>query len=386
MTKTIVIAGSVAQKPARGGHTWVFLQYLLGLRRLGFDVLFLDQLQPGMGVDEAGQPCPLDRSVNCQYLAEVMEGFGLQGRWAIVEQGTGQSLGLNRREVVAQTRKAALLINVMGFLSDAEILKAAGQRVFLDIDPGFPQMWADLGLHDALGGYDHYVTIGQNIGQPGCTIPLCGRAWITTPQPIVLEAWRPAGGPHNGSFTSVATWRGAYGLLEYRGKTYGPRAHEFRQFLQLPRLSGRSFQLALDIHPAEEKDLALLAENGWSLVDPTVVARDPWAYQGYIQGSKAEFMVAKNMYVQANSGWFSDRSICYLASGKPVLVLDTGLHGLYPSGEGLLTFRTLDEALAKVEELCRHYDQHVLAARALAEEYFDSDKVLPRLLGQLGIA
>jgi hypothetical protein len=173
--------------------------------------------------------------------------------------------------------------------------------------------------------------------------------------------------------------------LEYKGKTYGLRVHEFRKFAELPRLSGRPFQLALDIHPDEVNDLALLEANGWSLVDPSVVAGDPGAYQAYIQDSKAELMVAKNMYVQAKSGWFSDRSICYLASGKPVLAQDTGLQGLYPTGEGLLSFTTLDEALAGVEEISRNYTRHTRAARVLAEDYFDSDKVLSGLLSKLSI-
>src|SRR5207302_7313805 len=139
----------------------------------------------------------------------------------------------------------------------------------------------------------------------------------------------------------------------YRGKRYGLRVHEFRKFATLPSLSGHTFQFALDIDPAEKHDMELLTGNGWLLVDPQAVAGDPWSYRRYIQGSKAEFMVAKNMYVRANSGWLSDRSLCYLASGKPVLAQDTGLARLYPTREGLLTFDTLEAALDAVEEVCR---------------------------------
>jgi glycosyltransferase involved in cell wall biosynthesis len=229
------------------------------------------------------------------------------------------------------------------------------------------------------------VTIGENIGQPDCTIPSCGLQWMTTPQPVVLDYW-PVQTPGGKSFTSIASWRGPFGPIEYRGKTYGLRAHEFRRFASLPRISEQSFELALDIHAADVKDITLLTENGWSLVEPSTVVGDPGSYQTYIQNSKAEFMVAKNMYVQTRGGWFSDRSICYLASGKPVLAQDTGLRQLYPTGEGLLIFSTLEEALAGVEEICRNYHRHARAARALAEEYFDSDKVLTRLLNKLDIA
>jgi hypothetical protein len=276
-------------------------------------------------------------------------------------------------------------LNVMGFLRDEEVLAAAPHRVFLDIDPGFGQMWKELELADVFNGYDAFVTIGENIGRPGCSIPTCGLHWITTPQPIVLSQWPLVTDGDNGRLTSVASWRGAYGSVEYGGKSYGLRVHEFRRFVGLPRRIPVPCQLALDIHPSDAKDLALLAENGWELSDPRRAAGDPWIYRSYIQSSRAEFMVAKNMYVQARSGWLSDRSICYLASGRPVVAQDTGLKHLYPVGEGLLTFSTLDEAVVNVQALCANYPRHARAARALAEEYFNSDKVLGRLLAKLGV-
>jgi hypothetical protein len=385
MGETIVIAGSLAQKPRHGGHTWVFLQYLLGFRRLGWDVLFVDRLEPGMCVDVAGRSCPFEQSLNLHYFLDCMERFGLEGAYALIYKGGERFVGLSRDRVTERTKRSAVLLNVMGFLQDPELLGCAPCRVFLDIDPGFGQIWQALGLHNLFQGHDHYLTIGMNIGQPDCTIPDCGLDWIRTPQPVVLDYWPVQSEGRSGKFTSVASWRGPYGPVEYRGRTYGLRVHEFRKFAPVPRLSGRSFQLPLDIHSADEKDRALLVANDWSLLDPKAVAGDPWAYRAYIQASKAEFMVAKGMYVETNSGWFSDRSICYLASGKPVLAQATGFQRHYPVGEGLLAFSTLDEALAGIEELERDYAGHARAARALAEEYFDSDRVLARLLGRLGV-
>src|SRR5204863_1682577 len=214
------------------------------------------------------------------------------------------------------------------------------------------------------------------IGRADCAIPTCGLHWITTAQPVVLEHWLAHPDVHRNGFTTIGTWRGRFAPIEYKNKTYGLRAHEFRKFARLPALSGEQFTLALDIDPAEGKDLALLAENNWSIVDPSKAAGDPSRYRQFVQDSKAEFLVAKNLYVQTRGGWFSDRSICYLASGRPVLAQETGFQRLYPTGEGLLSFSTIDEAAAGVEAIKADYARHCRAARAVAEAYFDSDKVL----------
>jgi hypothetical protein len=389
---TIVLAGSLAQKPCHGGHAWVFLQYLLGFKRLGWDVLFLDQLRPEMCTDDTGRLCSLDRSRNLRYFLQLMERFGLADSFALICEGGGRYVGVSRQQVLERVRRSAFLMNVMGFLQDEQVLAQATRRVFLDIDPGFGQMWKELGLADVFRGHDAFVTIGENIGRPECSIPTCGLRWITTPQPVVLEHWPVArivagsGDRATTLWTSVASWRGAYGPVEYQGKSYGLRVHEFRKFVPLPRCCDGRFELALDIDPADARDRSLLIDNGWQLIDPRRVAGGPDSYRGYVQGSAAEFLVAKNMYVQSRSGWLSDRSLCYLASGKPVLAQDTGIRGLYPLGDGLVTFTTLDEALAGVEVIAGNYRHHARAARTLAEEYFDSDKVLRRLIGKLGIA
>lgn len=376
MKGTIVVACSLAQKPHQGGFTWVLLQYLLGFRRLQWDVVFLDRLEPEMSADA---------STNLDYLQHVMATFGLADSFAVVCDNGTQFVGLSRTETVQRVSDAALFMNVMGFFTDPEILAAARQRVFFDIDPGFGQMWCELGLHDPYHGYDYYVTVGENVGRPDCPVPECGRDWITTRHPVVLERWPVAGPAPRGRFTSIGAWRGPYAPIEYKGTTYGLRVHEFRKIAALPTRTAESFEVALDIHAADARDLSLLSNNRWRLADPAVVARDPGAYQGYIAASKAAFVVAKNMYVQSRNGLVSDQSICYLASGKPVLALDTGLDSLYPLGRGLVTFSTLDEAVAGVNEIAANYAVHCRAARELAEEYFDSDKVLTRLLTRIGV-
>jgi hypothetical protein len=373
----VVISGALAQKPGYAGHTWVFLQWLLAFRRLGWDVLFLDALTHEMCSG------PIEGSTNLAYLAEVMEAFGFDGSWALLERGDGRSVaGLARREVLRLSREAELLINVGGYLDDEGVLAAARRRVYLDIDPGFAQMWNELGLHDAFAGHDDFVTVGENVGDPGCRIPTCDLHWITTRQPVVLERWPTQNGGAR-TFTSVGAWRGSLGPVEHGGHTYGLRVHEFRKFAELPQMTGQEFELALDIHPAETNDLDLLRRTGWRLVAPAAVAGNPADYQRYIGHSGAEFMVAKSMYVETRGGWFSDRSACYLASGKPVLAQDTGLASIYMGGAGLLTFSTLEEAASGVEAIAGDYPRHARAARDLAVELFDSDKVLTTLLDKL---
>jgi hypothetical protein len=381
---TIVVAGAIAQKPRHGGHTWVFLQYLLGLQRLGWDVLFVDRLDPRASVDGSGRPCPPDRSFNVRYVTDVMTRFGLGRSFAIFAGGSETVAGCERDEVLARVDRSAFLLNIMGFLRDEDILSRASMRVFLDIDPGYGQMWRELGLADVLGGHDVHVTIAENIGRPGCAVPTCGLDWITTRQPVVLDQW-PAQGRRGRGFTTVASWRGAYGPVQYGGARFGQRVHEFRRFVRLPKLTGEPFLAALDIHPGDTGDLKLLADNGWTLVDPKAVAGNPWIYRSFVQSSSAELMVAKGMYVQTRSGWFSDRSICYLASGKPVVAQDTGLGDLYPAGKGLLTFTDLETAKDAVREVGEDYPAQSRSARLLAEDYFDSDKVLARLLDRLGV-
>jgi len=352
-----------------GGHTWVFMQYLDGLRRLGFNVLFIDRLTPDMGAGDRGS----------DYLAGVMGRFGFGDDFCLLDENGNGLRGIARSDALARTRDSLALINVNGFLDDEQLLAAAPLRVYLDIDPGFGQMWRELGLHDPFRGHDRFVTIAEKMGRPGCRVPTCGLEWITTRPPVVLELWR-VGAAHGDAFTSVGSWRGPYDAVDFEGTSFGLRAHEFRKFFELPRLTGERFELALDIDDAEVSDLDLLHRTGWRLLSPEVVASSPDDYQDFVGHSKAELMVAKNMYVETRGGWFSDRSACYLASGRPVVAEDTGLVGLYPLGDGLLTFNTVEEAAEAVASVSASYARHSRAARELAESELDSNRVLGALV------
>ena len=362
----------------------MFLQYLLGFRRLGWDVVFLDRLEPGMCFDATGSPAAFRSSANLRFLAEVMERVGLADRWSLSYDGGSDVAGLTRAEVVELTRRSALLLNVMGYLEDEELLAAAPMRAFLDIDPGFGQMWTELGLARPFAGHDRHITVGGRIGDSDCAIPTCGLDWIRTLPPVELSQW-PATPGRGETFTSVASWRGPFGPIEYQGRTYGLRVHELRRFAELPRRSRGRFELALEIDDADEADRRRLEREGWAIVDPRAAAGDPWRYRTYVQRSSAELMIAKNLYVDTRSGWFSDRSACYLASGRPVLAQDTGIGDLLPCGHGLVAFRTVDEAAAGAAAILDGYADHSRAARELAEEHLAANRVLAKLLGELGV-
>lgn len=356
---------------------WAFMQWVLGLRRLGLEVVFVDRVPAT--TDGPDAPAGPGTRVLDEFCS-TMERFGLSDAFCVLVPG-GRSIGLARTELERRA-SGALLLNFMGFLVDPEILDLAGRRVFVDIDPGFPQMWSALGQADVLSGHDHFVTVGANVGGPGSAVPTCGRTWLTTPPPVVLEAW-PATWAPGGVFRSVSSWRGPFDPVVYGGTTYGLRAHEFRAFADLPRRAGGGLEVALDIDPADAEDRRRLLEGGWELSDPRAVARDPWAYRQFVQEAAAEFSVAKAMYVRSHGGWFSDRSACFLASGKPVVTQETGWSSCYPAGEGLLAFGGPDEALAAIAEVRGDYRRHARAARDLAEAYFASDRVIGRLLDQV---
>jgi hypothetical protein len=381
----IVIAAALAQKPRHGGHAWVPLQYALGFRRLGWDVMIVDRLERADCVDAAGAACGVDSSANLRYFSDLMKTFGFEDSFAVLTDGGARIIGRSRADVVEWSRTSAFLFNIMGFLTDPEITGAASRRVFLDIDPGFGQMWRELGLADIFHGHDTFVTVGTNIGAVDCAIPTCGLHWITTVPPVCTEYWPVVDTAGARRFTSVASWRGRFAPIEYGGRLYGLRVHEFRRFAAIPRWTRQAFELALDIDPSETRDLSLLAGHGWRLVDPRAVAGDPFSYRDYVGASAAEFSIAKGLYVDTRSGWISDRSVSYLASGKPVVAQDTGADWGCAPGQGVLTFTTPEEALEAVEKVAAEYSTHSRAARALVEGHFESDRVLGRLLQSLRV-
>jgi hypothetical protein len=374
----------IAGDPNQGGATWAVLQYVLGFQRLGHEVVLIEPLR---GEQLRGATGSLADSANARYFRRVAGDFGLELSAALLLAGTRETSGLPYDRLREICRRADVLFNISGMLSDPELTDRVPLRVYLDLDPGFVQLWhAVQGIDMRFAGHTHFVTVGQAVGQPGCPVPTCGLPWLPTLQPVVLERW-PAAGPiaPDSPLTTVGNWRG-YGSIEHGGVFYGQKAHSLRTLLSLPRRTGERFLLALAIHPDEREDLAALAANGWQLADPEEAAGTPARYRSFLQGSKAELGIAKSGYVNSRCGWFSDRSICYLASGRPVIAQETGFSRFLPTGAGLFAFETVEDVLAAIAELNGDYPRHARAARALAEEHFDSDQVLTRLLERIGAA
>lgn len=370
----VVVSGAVANKAGSAGEAWVRLSWVRGFERLGLEVRFVEELAASTAEDPAAVP----------WFESVMERFGLAERATLLVEGEAVA-GPPLEEVLGFAGEATL-VNISGHLSVPALFGAFRRRVMVDIDPGFTQFWHEAGLADArVEGHDMHFTIGELIGTPGCPVPTGGIDWRHVRPPVVLEDWPVADDGDPGRFTTIANWRGPFGPIEYGGRTYGLKVHEFRKFISLPKRSPHAFEIALDIHPAEERDLTALGENGWLLVDPHEVADSPDAFREYVRGSGAEFSVAQGVYVDTACGWFSDRTTRYLACGRPALVQDTGFSRVLPADEGLVSFRTLEEAVAGAGDIVDRYSEHAAAARRVAEEHFDSGRVLTRFCEEAGI-
>ena len=383
---TLVVSGAIANKHLNGGEAWVRLSWILGLRRLGFDVWFVEQIDEATCVDAAGAPAPFAQSENRRYFEQVVERFGLEERASLLYEGGREAAGVPLEELLPVAQEARLLVNVSGHLDLEPLMSRLRRKAYVDLDPGFTQFWHADGTGGArLEGHDVHFTVGENIGRPDCPIPTCGLDWKAVRPPAVLEEWPVADAGEADRFTTIGAWRGAFGQVEFGGHTYSLKVHEFRKVIELPRRSPQRFEIALDIHPGDERDRAALEANGWTLVDPRATVPGPLEFRDYVQGSGAEFSVAQGIYVETNSGWFSDRTVRYLASGRPVLVQDTGFSANLPVGEGLLAFTDLDGAVDGAERIAADYEHHRRAARAVAEAHFDSDTVLPRFLEEAGL-
>jgi hypothetical protein len=373
VTPTVFVAGALGNKPGQAGEAWVKLSWVRGLRALGIDVWFVEEL--------AGS---VDQGAASAWFRSVTQRFDLADRAALL--GAREAIVGPSVDELIDVAAEASLVNISGHLTLPQLFGAFRGRVMVDIDPGFTQFWHDQGLAGAnVERHDLYFTIGELIGTPGCPIPTGGIEWHPVRQPVVLDDWPRADGGDPERFTTIASWRGPFGPVEHGGRVYGLKVHEFRRFIDLPRRSPYCFEIALDIHPGDRGDLEDLRAHGWRIADPHEAAGDPEALREYVQASGAEFSAAQGMYVNTACGWFSDRTTRYLASGKPALVQDTGFSNILPVGDGLVAFRTLEQAVTGAADIADRYAEHSKAARRVAEKHFDAVRVLSRFCEEAGI-
>ncbi len=358
---------------------------MFGLESIGCEVFFLEEIAPAASVDGEGRPVRFSASVNYEFFKSVVAEFDLSGRAALVFDGGQETLGAPLADIERVCGEADLLVNISGHLSLPRLFEKFRRRVFVDLDPGYTQFWQSEGIPGArLEGHHVHFTVGANIGRSVCPIPVCGLDWVPVRQPVVLDHWPPMDPLPRGSFTTVASWRGSFGPVKIQGREYGPKARGFRRYLEMPKLTGAPFEIVLDAHPSDQADLDSLASAGWRILRPQATVPDLVSFKRYVQGSMAEFSVAQEVYVGTRSGWFSDRTVRYLASGRPAIVEDTGFGDPLETGTGLLPFNTNEEAVEAVERVRRDYRLHSLAARKIAEEFFDARKVLPAFLDRAG--
>jgi hypothetical protein len=359
----------------RGGHAMHVLQILEGLRRLGHDVLFVEYLDR--------PPSPQ----SARSFTSLVAGWWDLRRAALLDRVTGAShAGLSSAAVRAFAAGADGLLTLAAHYRSEPwpLLGDVRPRILIEQDPGYTHLWAaDDDPAEIFGVHDLYFTVGANVGTARSAIPRCGIDWHPLWPPVVLDWWTPAQPIATDRFTTVGAWRD-YGYLEFGGRILGPKVDEFEAFLDLPARAGEPLELVLAIEP-DDPDRERLLACGWRLRRPETVAT-PALYRDYVSGSLGEFSCAKGGYVGTHSGWFSDRSACYLAAGRPVVLQSTGFEDVLPTGLGAIAVSTVDEAAAAIAEVRADYPRHCAAARELAREFFDAERLLGDALELAGIA
>jgi len=382
----IVVTGLIGQY-AFGGVTWDYIQYVLGFRALGHDVWYLED-SATWAYDPVKMEPSADCSHNVAYLGRIMEEFGMADRWIYRNEPDGRYYGITDEATVDRLlAESDILANVSGACWLRPATAKVKTKLFLDGDPMFTHIKLSRGSKDYIdrvAAHEKHYTFGLNVGKPGCLAPTSGYQWRPTVQPIALEWWDrelvPAADcPSRGTWTTVMNWA-SYKPEEFEGHTYGQKDVEFLRFAELPSRTTEPFVLAMGQGPGKSRPTAYLESQGWKIIEPDERIPDYKSYHDFLSNSKAEWSIAKNGYVVSNSGWFSCRSACYLAAGKPVVVQDTGWSEHLPSGNGALAFRTMEEAVAAIENIASDYEHHCQAARAYAREHFEAAKVCAELL------
>jgi hypothetical protein len=381
----IIVFGILFWYPL-AGVTYQFLHYLIALRRLGYDPYYIED--SGRWIyDPALNDMSPNALPNIEAVAPVLEAHGFGNRWAF--RGSypdGRCYGMTEEQILTLYREADAFLNVTGAQEIREEHLQCRRRIYVESDPFVSQVQVANGNQStiaALEAHDTHFTFGENIGHPDCTVPVERFQWLPTRQPVVVDLWDQAYDAASAPYTTITTWHNKGKDIEYQGERYyWTKDREFERFLDLPRRRPVPFELAVGVPDDVRKRLD---ENGWRQRRSIDLSASVTGYQEYIQRSRAEFTVARDQYVRPRTGWFSDRSACYLAAGRPVITEDTGFGKFIPTGRGLFAFTTMDEVLAAVDAIERDYEGHCRAAREIAESYFAAERVVESLMSRAGL-
>lgn len=379
MGPIVVSAFNVANFPEGGGHFWVYMQYVLGLRRCGRDVYWLERFVPS---DDPAR----DAAAIATFL-ERLAAFGMEDRVILmvgpdpkrVPGARTEHRGLAAAEAESVFRRAELLLN-FHYAIDTDLLGRFRRTALVDIDPGLLQFWISRNQL-VVPRHDVYFTTGETVGTPEARFPDCGIPWVHIHPAVSLEHWPRAFDPRHRSMTTVSGWNSKDWVIDETENYENTKRIAFLQFKELPGLTPQPLELALFLRTAADaRERELMERHGWSIRPSREVAGSPELYRAYIQDSRGEFSCAKTSCMRFQNAWVSDRTLCYLASGKPVVVQDTGPSRYLPDAEGMFRFSTSEQAVAAVAAVNADYERQSRAARALAERHFDAKQVAARIL------
>lgn len=386
--KKAIVTGMIASYPV-GGVVWDYGQYALGLEQMGYEVYYLEDTgwenyNPVRG--EYGSDCSYSVSYLAQSLAMLSPALGQ--RW-FFRNMDGTTHGISPEELRKVIAEADLFLNVSGGTLLRDEYMSCRNKILVDTDPGwnhfrnYPRWDANPNWHGSHGyrAHDHFFTYAERLGKPDCRLPDMGISWYPTRPPVVMDCWHAL--PPGDTWTTVMTWKNFQETIEYQGVTYGTKEMEFGKFQDVPRRVAAKFELAAGGAKAPVGDWKA---EGWIIQSAPEVSSTGSIYRHYIQQSRGEFSVAKNVYVDTRSGWFSCRSVCYLAAARPVVVQDTGFSEIIPTGSGLFSFSTIEQAAHALTEIEHAYEKHQKAAVELARAYFSAPVVLGGMLERIGIS
>jgi hypothetical protein len=381
----IIVFGILFWYPL-AGVTYQFLHYLMGLRRLGYDPYYIEDSGRWIYDPRLNDLSP-DATSNLEAIVPVLQANGFGDRWAFRgNYPDGKCYGMTEGQILQLYREADAFLNVTGAQEIREEHMTCKRRIYVESDPFASQVKVakgDQGMISTLEAHDTLFSFGENLGAADCQVPLNRFRWLPTRQPVSMELWKNGYQVPGTAYNTITTWTNKGKNIDYQGDTYyWTKDREFEKILDLPRRRSVPFELAAGV---DEKVHTLLKNHGWGRVDSIKISQDIHGYRQYIQKSRGEFTVARDQYVRPNTGWFSDRSACYLGAGRPVITQETGFSKFLPTGKGLFGFKTMEDILQAVDRIESDYEGNCRAAHEIAAEYFSTEKVVGSLMERAGL-